>query len=93
MSDEVWELGEDDWDFFCGDRVRMWSRSARAWKVGRVKSCLLTPYQRSSKPRYYGVIFDRTETPRYCRASALQRLDPASTSGSEGGDPPREGTG
>lgn len=74
MSEETWEFGEEAWDFDLGDRVRTWSRSARAWKAGYIKSWLLTPYQRSQKPRYYGVVFDGTTIPRYCWASCLQRL-------------------
>ena len=93
MTEEDWELEPGErWDHDLGDRVRMWSRSAREWKIGTIHAWLLMPYQRTEKPRYYEVIFDGTETPRCCRASALQRLVPASMSGNDGGDPPGGGT-
>lgn len=91
MTKEVWdfELGER-WDFDLGDRVQMWSKSAGEWKVGIIRSWLLTPYQRSLKPRYYGVIFDGTASPRHCRAKDLRPLNRASTAAREGDSLPSD---
>lgn len=80
MDDEDWQFSEQDVAFTLGERVRMWSESERAWKVGTVRGLVWVPYQRSDDPEYREVIFDGSEERITCRASDL-RCAPAGDAG------------
>ena len=76
MGEEDWELDEQHLEFSLGERVRMWSKGAGAWKVGTVRGLVWTPHQRSEDPEYREVIFDGTEERVTCRVSDLRCVPP-----------------
>jgi len=59
--------------FAPGDRVRVWYRSERKWKVATVRSVTCEP--RPSSRMYYQVRCEGKENPLYYRAEELQPLN------------------
>ena len=60
--------------FDLGERVRVWYKSARKWKVATVRTWIFLPYGRSGAPDYYQVRCEGKDNPRYYRAEELHPL-------------------
>jgi len=100
MSEDDFDLGMEDLEFDLGERVRMWSESEGAWKIGTIRGLIWLGRSRAGpdpgpNPEYREVIIDGTAKRVTCHASDLRRLDeatvaseanrgPAATSASEG---------
>lgn len=65
-------MKEAGMEFAPGDRVRVWYRSERKWKVAMVRAVILEPHP--SSRTYYQVYCEGRENPRYYRAEELQAL-------------------
>ena len=61
-------------EFDLGDRMRLWYRSARKWKVATVRAWSFPRSGRSGAPDDYQVRCDGKDNPRYARAQAPQPL-------------------
>lgn len=84
MTEEDWQFVEEPLKFDLGERVRAWSESAGAWKVGTVRGLVWAQY-RGPDPEYREVIFDGAEERITYRASDL-RCAPQAAAGSPATD-------
>ena len=60
--------------FELGERVRVWYRRARKWKVATIRSWIFLPGGRPLVPDYYQVRCNGKDNPRYYRAEELRPL-------------------
>jgi hypothetical protein len=58
-----------------GERVRVWYKSAREWKLATVRALVFDPSRRSANPSFYQVTCEGKENPRYYRREELQLLN------------------
>ncbi|NJN40822.1 MAG: hypothetical protein HC807_08480 [Gammaproteobacteria bacterium] len=60
--------------FDLGERVRVWYRSARKWKVATIRAWIFLPYSQGRNPDLYQVRCNGKKNPRYYRAEDLQAI-------------------
>ncbi len=77
--------------FYPGERVRVYYKSVREWKVATIRSMIRLPKQRSPNPTYYQVTCEGKENPRYYRRKELQPLGSAARVRSQRGTTKRAG--
>jgi hypothetical protein len=58
-----------------GERVRVWYKSAREWKLATVRALVFDRSRRSPNPAYYQITCEGKENPRYYRREELQLLN------------------
>ena len=58
--------------FYPGERVRVYYKSVREWKVATIRSLILLPNRRSPNPSYYQVTCEGKVNPRYYRPKELR---------------------
>ncbi len=65
-------MGKARRNFDLGERVRVWYRSARKWKVATVRAWIFVPGGHSLVADYYQVRCNGTDNRRYYRADELR---------------------
>ncbi len=60
-----------------GERVQVYYKSKKEWKVATIRSMIRRPKQRSLNPSYYQVTVDGKENPRYYRPRELRPINGA----------------
>ncbi len=78
--------------FYPGERVRVYYKSVREWKVATIRSMIRLPKQRSPNPTYYQVTCEGKENPRYYRPKELQPLRSAAPARSQRAPTKRPGS-
>jgi hypothetical protein len=63
--------------FYPGERVQVYYKSKKEWKVATIRSMIRRPKQRSLNPSYYQVTVDGKENPRYYRPRELRPINGA----------------
>lgn len=58
-----------------GERVRVWYKSAREWKLATVRALVFDRSRRSASPTFYQVTCEGKENPRYYRREELQLVN------------------
>jgi hypothetical protein len=64
-----------------GERVRVWYKSAREWKLATVRALVFDRSRRSGNPSFYQITCEGKENPRYYRREELQLLNGHSSKG------------
>jgi hypothetical protein len=64
-----------------GERVRVWYKSAREWKLATVRALVFDRSRRSAHPSFYQITCEGKENPRYYRREELQLLNGHSSKG------------
>lgn len=64
-----------------GERVRVWYKSAREWKLATVRTLVFDRSRRSASPTFYQITCEGKENPRYYRREELQLLNGHSSKG------------
>lgn len=58
-----------------GERVRVWYKSARAWKIATIRALVFDRSRRSPNPAFYQITCEGKENPRHYRRQELQLLN------------------
>lgn len=58
-----------------GERVRVWYKSARQWKVATVRTLVVDKSRRSPRPAFYQITCEGKQNPRYYRREELQLVN------------------
>jgi hypothetical protein len=64
-----------------GERVRVWYKSAREWKLATVRALVFDRSRRSPNPTFYQITCEGKQNPRYYRREELQLLNGHSSKG------------
>ena len=68
-----------------GERVRVWYKSAREWKIATVRALVFDRSSRSRAPAFYQITCEGKQNPRHYRRDELELLN--------GGSGPRRAAG